>query len=55
MAKYGEDLPQMQPEPLDSGAATTPEAHIVLKTAIMRCGGCGAKVKTSLHLDLVAP
>ena len=46
MAKYGENLPAMEEEPLPDSGVSSGEAGIaaVLTGAQMRCGGCGAKV-----------
>ena len=43
MEKYGEKLPVMSAESLESDVATTAEAERILMSATMRCGGCGAK------------
>ena len=45
MAKYGENLPAMEEEPLPHSGVSPGEVGMaaVLASAQMRCGGCGAK------------
>lgn len=51
MAQYGEELPSMpEPEvaPPEAAAAAGPEALACLARLPMRCGGCGAKVGSTV-------
>ena len=54
MAKYGEKLPVMHPDTVNSPVAQAagPEAVAAMAAARMRCSGCGAKVGSAFpHLQ----